>query len=129
MAARFSIRHRLRSFRFAFQGLRILVKTQHNTWIHLLVTLCVVSAAALLQASSGDWCLLIIAIALVWITEAFNTALEFLADVASPDFHPTIGYSKDVAAAAVLLATLAAVSIGLLIFVPLLMGRLSSVTP
>ena len=121
MTRRFSIRARLQSFRFAFCGLVVLLKTQQNSWIHLFATVAVIGSGILLRVTNDQWCLLIVAIALVWITEAVNTAIEFLADVASPDFHPTIGKCKDVAAAAVLLAAIAAALIGAFVFVPKLL--------
>ena len=121
MSRRFSIRARLQSFRFAFCGLVVLLKTQQNSWIHLFATVAVIGSGILLRVTNDQWCLLIVAIALVWITEAVNTAIEFLADVASPDFHPTIGKCKDVAAAAVLLAAIAAALIGAFVFVPKLL--------
>ena len=68
--------------------------------------------------SPSEWCLLVLAIISVWTAEALNTAFEFLADVASPEFHPLVKKSKDVAAGAVLISAIGAVIIGLLIFVP-----------
>ena len=103
-APKWTLRDRLRSFTFAFSGLKILLKTQHNSWIHLALTGVVLAAGGLLHISPIEWCLLTLAMASVWITETLNTAIEFLTDLASPEFHPIAGQVKDLAAAAVLIA-------------------------
>ena len=109
---------RIQSFKFAFRGLLSLVKTQPNARIHLLATVVVVTAGTLLRLSRTEWCWLVIAMMAVWIAEAFNTAIEQLADVVSPDFHPAIARAKDVAATGVLIAALGSLVVGLLIFGP-----------
>ena len=70
----------------------------------------------------SDWALLSIAIAAVWIAEAFNTALEFLLDAACPGRNPLVGRAKDVAAGAVILASIGAVVVGVFVFVPIFFG-------
>lgn len=111
---------RLCSFRYAFAGVRTLFATQPNFRIHAAVAVVVIAAGALLHVSQADWLWLTAAIIGVVVTEAFNSALEFLADAVSTDHHPLIGKAKDCAAAAVLLATLGAVVIGLLVLGPYL---------
>ena len=69
----------------------------------------------------SEWALLFVAIAAVWIAEAFNTALEFLADAACPGTNPLVGKAKDVAAGAVIFATIGAVAIGAFVFFPVLL--------
>ena len=101
-----------------------MLKSQHNAWVHLVATLCVVLVGLFCGVTVTEWCFLIIAIMVVWVAEALNTALELLCDVASPDFHPLIKKSKDVAAGGVLLSALGAVSIGLIIFAPYLLALL-----
>ena len=81
-------------------------------------TLVVLSAGFLFRISPSDWCWIVLAIAIVWTAEALNTAFEFLADVASPEFHPLVRDAKDVAAGAVLLTAVAAVAIGAIVFWP-----------
>jgi diacylglycerol kinase (ATP) len=71
-----------------------------------------------LERHAGDWCWIILAISIVSIGEALNTAFEFLADAASPAFHPLVRNAKDVAAGAVLITALAAAIIGALVFWP-----------
>lgn len=119
----FQLLDRLKSFRYAFAGLWILMKTQHNAWIHLGATLLVIAVGLLFRIPRLDWCWLIIAIMSVWVAEAFNTALEFLADAVHPEQHPMVGKAKDAAAAAVLLAANGAVLIGLLVLGPYVLNR------
>lgn len=114
------IRGRIASFGYAFEGLAVMIRTQPNAWIHSVAALAVVAAGAWLGLQARDWALLVFAIALVWVTEALNTAIEFLADAAVPDPHSLIKHAKDVAAGAVLLASVAAVVIGALVFLPCL---------
>ena len=112
------MRNRIASFRHAAEGLWALLRTQPNARIHALATLLVLALGALFEMERGEWIALIGAITLVWVAEALNTAIEFLADAAVPDPHSLIKHAKDVAAAAVLLAALGAVAIGLLVFWP-----------
>lgn len=121
MSKRFSLGERLASFRFALAGLATLLREQHNTRIHLAATIAVVVLGFALEVSRGEWMALVIAIALVWMAEAFNTAVEYLSDAAVPEQHPLIGKAKDVAAAGVLLAAAAAALIGALVFLPYLL--------
>ena len=95
-----------------------MIKSQHNAWVHACATIGVISTGICLKVSHSEWCLLVLAIMAVWTAEALNTAFEFLADVASPDFHPLVKHSKDVAAGAVLISAIGAVIIGSLVFGP-----------
>ena len=79
---------RIRSFKFAFRGLATMLRSQRNAWIHAAATVAVCAASALLGLRGEEWCWIILAITGVWTAEALNTALEFLTDVASPQFHP-----------------------------------------
>ena len=118
MTRRFRIGDRLKSFRFAFNGLAVLLKTQHNAWLHLLATLVVVALGVSLQVSWMEWCLLTLAISQVWIAEGLNTAVEYLADAVTLEQHPLIGKAKDVAAGAVLLSAVGAAIVGAAVFYP-----------
>jgi len=113
-----TLRARLRSISFAVAGLRVLLHTQANARIHLVASLCVVSLAAVTGLNGTEWALLIFAMAGVWSAEAMNTGFEFLCNVASPEPHPLVRQAKDVAAAAVLLAAIAAMAVGLIVFLP-----------
>src|SRR6267154_1473585 len=114
----FQFSGRIRSFRHAIAGVLRMIQCQHNAWIHAAATLVVVAAAFVLRISAADWCWIILAISIVWTAEALNTAFEFLADAASPDFHPLVRDAKDVAAGAVLVTALASSVIGAIIFWP-----------
>jgi diacylglycerol kinase len=115
----------LKSFACALQGLAHLVCTQPNARVHLLAAVLVCIAGFYVGLSRSGWLWVTVAITLVWSAEAFNTALEQLADALHPDQHPGIGRAKDVAAAAVLITAVGAAVIGMLVFVPHLasMGR------
>jgi diacylglycerol kinase (ATP) len=93
-----------------------MIRCQHNAWIHVVATLIVLAAALIFHISAADWCWIILAISIVWTAEALNTAFEFLADAASPEFQPLVRDAKDVAAGAVLLTAIAASIIGIIIF-------------
>lgn len=113
-----SFRARLRSLSCAVAGLRVLLTTQANARLHLAATVVVIGLAALAGLTGTEWALLVFAIAGVWTAEAMNTGIEFLCDVASPGPHPLIRQAKDVAAAAVLVSAMAAMAVGLIVFVP-----------
>lgn len=113
-----SLRKRLKSFSFAFKGLFDLFQTQPNAKIHLFLLVLVVFFGFFFQVQIWEWCLLILASAMVLAAEAFNTALEYLTDLVSPGYHQLAGKTKDVAAAGVLLTAIGASIIGLLIFIP-----------
>lgn len=113
-----SLQKRADSFRYAFQGLADLLRSQPNARIHLAMSIVVVLAGFYFNISRTEWVALVLCIALVFALEAVNTALEYLTDLVSPDFHPLAGKAKDAAAAAVLLAAAAAVVVGLIIFLP-----------
>jgi len=116
---------RLQSFACALQGVAFLLRTQPNARVHLLAALLACGAGVYFGLGRAEWLWIAAAITLVWSAEAFNTALEQLADALHPDRHPAIGRAKDMAAAAVLIAAAGAAVIGMLVFVPHLasMGR------
>ncbi len=118
MSGRFTMRDRLVSFRFASAGLRTLLREEHNARIHLVATLVVAFAGAMLRLSLDEWRWVLLAIALVWAAEAFNSAIERLGDAVTSERDARIGAAKDMAAAAVLVISIAAALIGSSIFVP-----------
>lgn len=113
---------RIRSLKFALCGIRIMVESQRNAWIHAAATVVVVVTGLMVGLPGSSWAWIVLAIGAVWTAEALNTAVEFLTDVASPDFHPLAQRAKDAAAGAVLLAAIAAVVIGGLAFWPTIVG-------
>jgi diacylglycerol kinase (ATP) len=120
------LRARAKSFADAGRGVFFMVTSEPHARIHLVVTLMVVALGAWLRLSAVGWCWIVVAIALVWVAEGFNTALEALADAVHPERHAGIGRAKDVAAGAVLLAAIAAAGIGVLVLGPPLLARLAS---
>ncbi|MEZ5042065.1 MAG: diacylglycerol kinase family protein [Saprospiraceae bacterium] len=106
------------SFKFAFKGLGDLFRSQVNAKIHLGAALLCIGLGAYFQLSSIEWCFVTLSIFSVLAAEAFNTALEYLTDLVSPDFNELAGRTKDVAAAGVLLTTMGALGVGLFIFLP-----------
>ena len=111
---------RIRSVGYALRGIGTMLRSQRNAWLHALATVVVVATGLGLGVPAGDWKWLILAIVAVWSAEALNTALEFLADAAKPEYHPLVKQAKDVAAGAVLIAALGAAVIGALVFIPAL---------
>jgi diacylglycerol kinase len=109
---------RLRSVRYALQGIATMLRSQHNAWIHAAATVAVIVLGIVCRLSTPEWCWIVLAIVAVWTAEALNTAIEFLTDLASPTFHPVAGKAKDVAAGAVLITVVGAIVIGLLVFGP-----------
>lgn len=106
------------SFRAAFAGVSFLLRTQiHARW-HLLATVLVVASGAGFRVTKVEWLALILALALVWVTEAVNTAVEQACDAITMEKHPHIAHAKNVAAGAVLLAAVSAALVGAVIFVP-----------
>jgi diacylglycerol kinase (ATP) len=126
MSAPFTLAARLRSVRYAVNGVWLVLKTQHNAWIHAVATVAAACAGFALNISKTDWCLLILACAAVWTAEALNTALEYLADATLKKFDPLIGQAKDVAAGAVLITAIAAATVGLLVFYPYILPQVAS---
>lgn len=114
------MRKRIASFGYAFEGLAVMLRTQPNAWIHTVATVLVAGMAWKLGVNRTDAALLVVAVALVWVSEALNTGIEFLADAAVPDPHSLIKHAKDAAAGAVLLASIAAAILGWLVFAPYL---------
>ncbi len=115
---------RAKSFQYAIEGWRYVLKTQHNAWIHAIVSLLVFGLAYWLKLPLRDWAVLILTIIVVWIAEFMNTAIEAVVDLYEGDLHPIAKIAKDVSAAAVLLGAVGAMVVGLLIMGPPLWNRL-----
>ncbi len=125
----FKISARLRSFVYAFAGLGFMLRTQHNAWLHAIASLMVIGAGLSLHVSLADWRWLIVATAMVWVAETFNTAVEYVCDVVSPGHSMAVKHAKDIAAGAVLLCAIAAVFIGAFTLWPYIMVTLSAGRP
>ena len=125
---KFSFRKRIRSFGFAFSGIRTLLRDEHNSRIHVFAMACVLVFGFMLDISATEWCVVVLCCGGVLMAEAMNSAVEALADLVSPEYHPLIKKAKDVAAAGVLMMALAAATAGLIIFLPRLIS-LTSLLP
>lgn len=117
---------RIAAFGHAFRGWRYVLQTQQNIWIHSVIATVVVLLGLWLNLQLRDWAVLVLTIAMVFTAEFINTAIEAVVDLASPQKHPLAKVGKDVGAAAVLVASLAAVLVGLLILGPPLWMKLGS---
>jgi diacylglycerol kinase (ATP) len=115
---KFSATSRIRSFKYALRGIGFVLRSEHNAWIHILVALIVSAAGIAVHLSSLEWCCIVISISVVLAAEAFNTALEQLTNLVSPDFHPLAGKTKDIAAGGVLITALGAATVGIIVFLP-----------
>ncbi len=109
---------RIKSFKYAFKGIATLFLTQPNAKIHAFIAVSAITLAFFFQFSLLKWILLSLTITMVLAAEAFNTSVEFLTDLVSPDYHPLAGKAKDVAAAAVLITAIGAVVVGFCLFLP-----------
>jgi diacylglycerol kinase (ATP) len=109
---------RLRSFVYAGRGIVQVFRNEPNAKIHLLAACVVITLGLVLNVSKSDFALLAFAITMVFVTETINTAIERLTDLASPEHHPLAAQAKDIAAGAVLLASIGAVFIGVIVFLP-----------
>ncbi len=112
------------SFGNAFSGLWYALRTQRNARIHLAATVVVILAGVWLGAGVNQWCLLILAMGMVWMAELSNTAIESVVDLACPEYHPLAKIAKDVKAAVVVIAALAAILVGVLVLGPALLTKL-----
>jgi diacylglycerol kinase len=115
---RFSLKSRLGSFKFAFRGLRLLLKYEHNSRIHLLVALIAIAMGFLMKISLLEWSLLVILTGIVFLAELFNTSLETISDIVDNEWNEKIRNAKDYAAAAVLVSAIMSVVTGGIIFIP-----------
>ena len=117
---------RIRSFGYAFSGWWFVIKTQRNAWIHAIASVMVIALALWLAIPERDLAVLILTIGFVWAAEFFNTALEAVVDLSTPAHHPLARVGKDVGAAAVLIAALVSVVIGVLLLGPPLVAKLAT---
>jgi diacylglycerol kinase (ATP) len=115
-------KQRCKSFLYAFRGIGFAFRTQHNLWIHLVLAAVAVGLGFRLKISRTEWCFIAFAIGLVIAAELFNTAIEWLVDMVSPEWNEKAGKVKDVAAAAVLVSAVTALAIGCIIFLPKLVA-------
>lgn len=120
-AGKFSLTARLKSFIYAFNGLKILFRTEHNAWIHSISALVAIIMGVAFRLSIFEWCFIVIAIGIVFTAEIMNTSIEYLTDFVSPQWNEKAKKVKDLAAAAVFISSLTSLAIGMLIFLPKMM--------
>ncbi len=114
----FSLIKRAKSFTHAYRGLVLFLSTEHNAWMHVVGFTTALFLGIHYTITPTEWCELLIVSGLVFMAEAFNTAIEIDINLTSPEYHPHARDTKDVAAGAVLIATFFAVLVGIVIFVP-----------
>jgi diacylglycerol kinase len=122
----FSLRERAQSFVDAGRGIALLLAQEPNARLHALATVAAIALGLWLGLWASEWCWIALAIGLVWVAEALNSALEALADAVHPERDARIGSAKDLAAGAVLAAAIVSAVIGALVFGPRLVARLSA---
>ena len=110
--------HILKSFKYAFSGIKEAFKSEQNMRVHMLLMLFAVVLGFVLKLSLVEWAILTITIGLVLILEFINTSLEQIVDIVSPEIREKARIAKDVAAAGVLVSTIVAVLIGAFLFLP-----------
>ncbi|MCK5601114.1 diacylglycerol kinase family protein [Candidatus Pacearchaeota archaeon] len=120
------IRNRIESFRYAVAGFKDIVRTEHNALVHAVCTIVVLLTSVWLRVSSVEFAIILIVISLVWLAEAFNTVLEIVIDIVSPEYTDAAKRAKDIAAAAVLFAAIGAFMIGVIVLGPPLVLRIFS---
>lgn len=117
----FTLKKRLKSFKFAFNGIILLITREHNAWIHCFVAVCVIIAGFAFDISTTEWIAVTFAIGTVLAAEAVNSSIEAIADLVSPGYNEAIKRTKDLAAGAVLILAISAAIVGLIIFIPKIM--------
>ena len=119
---KFSLKSRLESFRFALNGLLLLLKNEHNSRIHILAAIIAIVMGIIMKLDHYEWALLIIVIGAVFLTELLNSSIESLGDLIDPEWNELIMRAKDYSAAAVLISAIVAIIVGGLIFIPKFLG-------
>ncbi|MFA8342470.1 MAG: diacylglycerol kinase family protein [Rhodothermaceae bacterium] len=115
---KFSLVKRIKSFYYAWNGIKYTVKSQHNMWIHLIIMCLTLVLGVFFELNFLEWGLIFLAVGIVLLSEIFNTAIELIIDILFPEYNKKAGLVKDLAAGAVLVAAITSVIIGLLVFLP-----------
>lgn len=115
---KYDLKKQLRSFGYAWKGIQSCVGKEQNLSFHLIAAMEVIIAGIVLGITRTEWIMVVMCIGTVIAAELFNTAIEKLVDLVSPERHPVAGQVKDIAAGAVLICAVAAAIIGLIIFIP-----------
>lgn len=118
------LKQRILSFKFAFEGIGYVLRTQPNAWIYALITLVVIIVSFWLSLDNHEWALLILTIVVVWMAEMSNTAIEAVVDLLSPEIQQKAKIAKDVSAGVVLISAIGAIIVGTLIIGPRIFEKL-----
>lgn len=121
---KFSIRKRIKSFSYAFAGLKVLFREEHNSWIHATATVLVVATGFLFRISYMEWIAILIVIGMVFSAEIINSSLERTADFVKAERDDRKRDIKDLGAAAVLVCAIIAAIVGIIIFLPKILSLL-----
>lgn len=111
---------RYNSFKFALRGINSAFRSEPHMRLHVLTALAVIIAGFFFNITALEWCLLAGCIGLVFTAEIFNTAIETITNLVSPEWNDLAGKTKDLAAGAVLAASITAAVVGTIIFLPYL---------
>jgi diacylglycerol kinase (ATP) len=115
---KFSIRARMKSFKFSFEGLAAFFRREHNSWLHFIATVAILVVCWVVGVTKTELLAIVFAIGFVWVAEIFNTCIERVMDYISMERHPDIKFIKDLASGGVLVAAITAVAVALIIFLP-----------
>ena len=108
----------INSFKYACMGIKSAIKSERNMKIHVLATLIVTALGFILGLDPLEWVACIFSIVIVIGGEMFNTAIETIVDLVSPNINPLAKKAKDIAAGSVLVMAIGAFLVGLIIFIP-----------
>ena len=115
---KFSIKKRIKSFSYAFAGLKVLFREEHNSWIHAVAAVLAVAMGFLFRISPMEWIAVVIVIGMVFAAEIINSSIERTADFVKAERDDRKRDIKDLGAAAVLVCAIAAAVVGTIIFIP-----------
>lgn len=110
------------SFKYAFEGILQAYVGEQNLKIHTVIAVLVMIFGFILKISYTEWLVCLVLIGLVLMAEFFNTSIEYLVDLTSPEIHPLAKATKDTASAGVLMMAIISAIIGLIIFIPKLIN-------
>ncbi|MFT6336625.1 MAG: diacylglycerol kinase (ATP) [Saprospiraceae bacterium] len=116
--SKFSIKDRIMSFNHAFNGFKVLLKSEHNAWIHTSLSTIAIALGFYFEISNAEWVAVVLCIGMVISAEIFNTAIEHIANFVQPNQDERIKHIKDLGAAAVFMSALSAFIVGLIIYLP-----------
>lgn len=115
---KYDFKKQIRSFGYAWKGIRCCIGKEQNLSFHLITTTVVILTGALFHITLTEWAIVMLCIGIVIAAELFNTAIETLVNLVSPNYHPLAGKVKDIAAGAVLICAITSAIVGIIIFFP-----------